>query len=213
MGDFELAARDNYLCEENNVSILSFSINSSSGACESIEDYTVKPQYGLNTSADDFKEAVFELAREYIDVDKYILTIEEYDESYTYLFTRYIGAYPTCERFAVHMFKTGEFRCFFKCMSDEFSQYCGKYSNEELENAVKQLSSEESEEAIDERIHTMYPDLISYEIRSQDIILLDTDTIGMAYAIVTEFELTPLDDGTFAENHTLDYLIVTLGSR
>ena len=93
----------------------------------------------------------------------------------------------TCEYLNVLLEKDGEMAGFGNSMTEQFDKFLSKKSATDIEKMVERFASDEAKKAIDERIPVVYPSVKSYEITGKRIVLLDDDTLGMAYTIGIDF--------------------------
>jgi|GEM_PF-2522260 len=168
-----------------------FSVNRENAQLESIV-ISDQAEEG-DKAADECRKIAEELARKYIDLSQYTLSINEYTRLYGFSFTRMINGVATSDVLSVVVRSSGEIVCFYNYTSGKAGNAFSSADPKAIGDVIDRLSSSEVMTMIDNKVNAMYENCASWSIVDKVLVELENHEIGLAYII--DGELEPIRTG------------------
>ena len=187
--------------------IVTISVNRNTGNIDSlhISHYPYVPKQSEKISEEKCKEAAIEYCKQYTDIENYTLvdTAQKDNDGYIeyiFSFSRYIDDYKTSDQIKIVVNQFGEI------FDHDF------YSLGEMKDAKvpKKLNVENIEKNIDEKIDSMYSNVIDeYEIsyRINDTVFLKTYDGQYALQYTIKVDLQSKSDDYINASETINFLV------
>lgn len=155
-----------------------FSVNRLDGSLSSIVFYNINT--GKQT-VEDCKGEALRLAKQYIDVDQYELSTRSDEYINTFIFQRYVDGYKTCAKLSIGFSTNGDIVTFNVMMTKEIEESVKQRGINNVNSVAELFGSKHAVELLDDKVKTMYPTLLNYEVTEKVLVVLADGSIGMVH--------------------------------
>lgn len=197
-------APNTYMADRYSTDGGSFEVHSETGRLVSISIWTDSGEAQKKKTEAECEAIAQELVSQYADLSQYTLETTPNERNYIFEYIRYMDGLKTNDRYYIVVSTAGEITNFSCCGGGSFSAEQLPLPQEALVQQLEFLQSEQAENALTEKIetiyenfHEVYPDPeASYEyiIEPQYLVVLPDDTLGMYYQVDVEVQV-PMENG------------------
>lgn len=187
-----------------------FAVNSSTGDLVSIVFYSIREG---NKTSEQCLELATTLAKQYIDLDEYVVNTVPGEFVHSYTFTRYINGIETCSKLSVGISTSGDIVTFSHMMLDAFdTSNLGKLDIQIGDIELTTTAIEENSiDIVAKKINTIYPQNKRYVISKRLLVILESGKPGVVYFV--DVDLPEIQQGDEIYHRTVQTHILLTQSE